>query len=274
MTTLGTLSNYLENKLINHLLRNTIYTRSSYIYVALYTTSPTDSKPGTEVSIEKGYARQYMGVSYAFNISGNSATNAILIQFPEATENWGTIVGVSIMDAKTDGNILFWGETNNQININTGEIYRINPGALEIKLNGGTKGGWGDGIPELILKHVLQTPSLPFSGTNVYVATGSALAIDENYTFVSWRETTGTGYSRKSATSWYEPTSGFTTNLSNINFATPPIAADWGRITHIVIFNASTTGDALMWGKLYSPIYITAGDGLKFDAGNIDITLN
>lgn len=270
MTILGTLSDYLKNKLINHLLRNTIYSTTSSRFLALYTTSPTDSKPGIEVStLGTGYARQ--NIDNAFNIFGNTATSNSKISFSEATQDWGIIVAASIMDTNISGNILFWGNTNNQINVNIGEVYAINSGDLEIILNGGTKGGWGDGIAELILKQ-----SLPFPGENIYMATGSALVIDENYNFVSWKETTGTGYSRKQVLSsnWYAPTTGSTTNLSNVYFATPPVAANWGRITHIAIFNAPTGGDVLMWGKLKYPIYITTGDGLKFDAGNIDITLN
>lgn len=44
------LSNYLENKLIDHVLRNTAYTPPATVYLALYTTDPTDADSGTEVS--------------------------------------------------------------------------------------------------------------------------------------------------------------------------------------------------------------------------------
>ena len=43
-------SNYLENALINAVLRNTSYTSPTTVYVSLYTTDPTDADSGTEVS--------------------------------------------------------------------------------------------------------------------------------------------------------------------------------------------------------------------------------
>ena len=42
-------SNYLENAIINAVLRNTAYTSPSTVYVSLYTSDPTDADTGTEV---------------------------------------------------------------------------------------------------------------------------------------------------------------------------------------------------------------------------------
>jgi len=270
MATLGTLTNYLENKLINHLLLNVDYTPPASVWLALYTASPSDTGGGTEVISVGNYARQRI----TFNVSANIATNSSIIYFPEATTNWGTIVAASIMDAVTNGNMLFWGEITNHTEINTGENYTINPSALNVELRGGDKGGWGDDVPERILKYVLT--GVNFNPGGIYIALGNNLSEGIDNSFVSWTETNGTGYSRKkiSGSSLYSPISGSTTNLSDVVFSAPPISANWGLITHVVIFDASSSGNALMWGKLQSPIYITAGDGLKFEAGNIDITLN
>ncbi len=51
------MSNYLENALINATLRNTSYTSPTTVYVALYTSDPTDADSGTECS-GTSYARQ------------------------------------------------------------------------------------------------------------------------------------------------------------------------------------------------------------------------
>ena len=42
------MSNYLENALINATLRNTGYTSPTTVYLALYTTDPTDADAGDE----------------------------------------------------------------------------------------------------------------------------------------------------------------------------------------------------------------------------------
>ena len=43
-------SNYLENAIIDAVLRNTSYTSPTTVYVGLFTTDPTDADSGTEVS--------------------------------------------------------------------------------------------------------------------------------------------------------------------------------------------------------------------------------
>ena len=43
-------TNYLEDKIINHVFGGAAYSAPSTSYVALYTTSPTDAGGGTEVS--------------------------------------------------------------------------------------------------------------------------------------------------------------------------------------------------------------------------------
>jgi|WetSurSiteA1Bulk_404760.scaffolds.fasta_scaffold00605_9 hypothetical protein len=275
MATIGTMTDYLENKLINHLLLNTNYSSPAAAYLALYTATPSDIRTGTEVISTvsaSSYTRQ--NISGNMTVSGSYAYNSTKITFPEAMSDWGTILGVGIMDAATSGCILFWGKMNNTITINTGEVFSINPGMLSIGLSGGTKGGWGDGIPQQILNHVLKNTPMSSPGTNVYVALGNGLTYGNGYEFTGWTETSATGYSRKKVTSWYSPTAGSTCNLAEVLFSNPPISVVWGSITNIVIFNASSSGDALLWGKLRSPVYIIDGDGFKFAPGDIDITFN
>ena len=47
---MAAMTDYLENKIIDWLLRGQTFTPPATAYVALYTTAPTDSTAGTEVS--------------------------------------------------------------------------------------------------------------------------------------------------------------------------------------------------------------------------------
>ena len=58
------LSDYLEDKLLDHVLRGTSYTSPTTVYVGLYTTDPGDDNSGTEVS-GGSYARQVLSVTTA-----------------------------------------------------------------------------------------------------------------------------------------------------------------------------------------------------------------
>lgn len=124
------ISNYLENELIDHILRNLAYTSPTTVYVALYTSDPTDADSGTEVT-GGSYARQ----SAAFSAPSNGATsNSSDITFPTATANWGTITHVGIRDALTTGNLLFHGALTASKVVNSGDTFKINATDLDVTL--------------------------------------------------------------------------------------------------------------------------------------------
>lgn len=123
-------SNYLENALINAVLRNTSYTSPATVYVALYTTDPTDADTGTEVS-GNGYVRQ----SVAFSSPSNGVTsNSGAVEFPQATGSWGTVAYVGLRDASSGGNLLFHTALDASKSIATGDVFRIAIGSLTVTL--------------------------------------------------------------------------------------------------------------------------------------------
>ena len=124
------LSNYLENALINVTLRATSYTAPTTVYVALYTSDPTDADTGTEVS-GTAYARQ----SVTFGAPSNAATtNSAAVEFPQAGGSWGTITHIGIRDASTAGNLLYHTALDASKTIATGDVFRIASGSLSVTL--------------------------------------------------------------------------------------------------------------------------------------------
>ena len=72
------LSDYLEDKLLDHVLRGTSYTSPTTFYVGLYTSDPGDDNSGTEVS-GGSYARQSLSVTTA---SAGIVTSSSDVTFP------------------------------------------------------------------------------------------------------------------------------------------------------------------------------------------------
>jgi hypothetical protein len=124
------MSNYLENALINATLRNTSYTSPTTVYLALYTTDPTDADSGTEVS-GNAYARQ--SITFGAPSDGVS-TNSAAIEFPQATGAWGTVAYVGIRDASTAGNLLYHTPLDASKTIATGDVFRVAVGSLSVTL--------------------------------------------------------------------------------------------------------------------------------------------
>lgn len=123
-------SNYLENKILLHVLSNTAYTSPAAVYLGLHTADPTDAGTGTEVS-GGSYARQ----SFASTISGNAASNTSAIEFPTATATWGTVGWVAVWDNLTGGNLLFHGALTASKTIASGDVFRVPAGDLDITLD-------------------------------------------------------------------------------------------------------------------------------------------
>ena len=124
------MSNYLENALINATLRNTSYTSVATIYVALYTTDPTDADTGTEVT-GGSYART--SVTFAAPSNGVSLSSAD-VTFPTCTAGWGTVTHIGLKDASTAGNLLYHTPLDTSKTIDSGDIFKISTGNLSVTL--------------------------------------------------------------------------------------------------------------------------------------------
>lgn len=124
------MSNYLENALINGTIRGSTFTAPTNVYVALYTSDPTDADTGTEVS-GGSYARQI--VTFGAPSNGVSASNAD-VTFPQATGSWGTVGWIGLRDAVSGGNLLYHTALDTSKVIDTGDVFKINSGNLSVTL--------------------------------------------------------------------------------------------------------------------------------------------
>ncbi|MFH1557658.1 MAG: hypothetical protein ABII76_22855 [Pseudomonadota bacterium] len=125
-------SNYLENKLLDHALGTTTYSKPSAVYLGLFTADPGEAGSGTEVA-GLGYARQYVQFTAA---SSGASENTSLITFPQATGGaWGTITHWALFDASTSGNMLISGAfTASRVIADTDQLL-INAGDIDITLD-------------------------------------------------------------------------------------------------------------------------------------------
>jgi hypothetical protein len=129
----GSKSDFLENELLDHVLGAAAYTAPATLYVALFTVAPSDAGGGTEVT-GGSYARKSV-TNNATNFpaaSGGSKSNGTLIEFAQATANWGTVVAAGIFDAATSGNLLYWATLTNSRTIFAGDTPQFQAGDIVI----------------------------------------------------------------------------------------------------------------------------------------------
>lgn len=125
----GNLSNYLEDKLIDHFLGTTSFTAPAAVYVALYTVAPSDAGGGTEVT-GGSYARQTATFTASASGATSNNSNIDFTNMPAAT-----VVAIGIHDNVSAGNLLLWGTLTTNKTTDAGDTLRIATGDLDISID-------------------------------------------------------------------------------------------------------------------------------------------
>ena len=131
---MSAMSTYLENALVNHVLRNTDYTTpGTTIYVGLikyYDAAVVEAGTLTQEASGGSYARVQVT---AWDAASNGATqNTGAITFPTATGDWGGISGVIISDHASAGNVLLHGSLTSARDVKNGDVFKFNAGDLDV----------------------------------------------------------------------------------------------------------------------------------------------
>jgi len=121
---------------------------------------------------------------------------------------------------------------------------------------------------EKLLLDFLMTTGTATRPTNWYVALFTAAPNDAG----GGTEVSAGGYARQSvAFSAAASPGGTTSNSGEVSFTAS--GGDYGTVTHMGIFDASSSGNLLWHGALTASKAVADGDTLTFAAGNIDLTM-
>jgi hypothetical protein len=126
---MAAISNYLENELLDHVLKAAAYTAGASVKLALFTSNPTDAGSGTEVS-GGSYARQT--ITFGTAASGGTISNTADITF--TTMPAATVTHVGIYEHTSD-NLLFHGALSSSKSVDAGDTFKISTGDLDISLD-------------------------------------------------------------------------------------------------------------------------------------------
>lgn len=125
-------SDYLANKLNDHVCGKTTFTAPTTMYAQLYSSNPGPTNTGAQISIARA--------AYTNNVtnwpasSGRSKTNGTKI-------SWGSTAGVTgfadathvgFLDASSGGDLLFYGALNAAMQLDDRTEIAILPGQLTI----------------------------------------------------------------------------------------------------------------------------------------------
>lgn len=129
----GNLSDYAENKLLNHLLGIESFSMPENVYIALFNTDPTDAGTGTEVS-GSGYERKKATGTFTKAVNGTT-WSTVSHMFPAAQSLWGEITHIGIYDSPKGGNLLAHGKLKNEKTIAATDKIEIEPGNVKVVMD-------------------------------------------------------------------------------------------------------------------------------------------
>lgn len=127
---MGAKTDFLEDEIIDHVLRNAAYTSPTTVYLALLTADPTDLGTQTNEVTGGSYARE--AVAFDAPSPAGETQNTSLIAFTTATATWGTISHWAIADAVSSGNYLYHGAFDAAKLVDSGDDFEIAVGEFEI----------------------------------------------------------------------------------------------------------------------------------------------
>jgi len=122
------ISDYFEDKILDHMLRNQSFTPPASVYAALNVDDPLETG-ACEVS-GQGYARQ----SIAWNAAtGGTLDNSAVIDFTDMPA--ACIRFASIHDASTSGSVLWSGSLSASKTVNASDTFQFPAGSLDVTLD-------------------------------------------------------------------------------------------------------------------------------------------
>lgn len=262
-------SNYLEDKINDHVLTNTAFTKPATVYLSLHTGDPGESGTGSEVS-GGSYARVAITNNNTnFPVCPSTGTptktNGQPFSFPTSTASWGTVTHWALYDASSAGNMIAHGAFSTPRLVASGKTMKVPAGGLTFTLNNYTNGGMTDYTKRKVLDHVFGGPAYT-PAASVYVGLGTALSGES---ITEWDDT---DYTRQ-ACAFDASSGGVTQNAAAETFANSVVDANV-TLTHFGIWDDASLGNLLYVGALTASKAVAIGDSFGIPDGGLIINID
>ena len=124
-------SDYLENKILDYVLRAQSYSAPSAIYLSLHSSDPTDDDGGEISAGGNSYARQEITFAAAHATDGSIASNSVetFSDMPAVT-----VTHIGLHDHVSAGNLLFHGALAANKTVAAGDTVQFASGAITVTL--------------------------------------------------------------------------------------------------------------------------------------------
>lgn len=270
---MGSLSDFSESALMNHVFSSSAYTPAATVYLALCTADPTDAGTGASMN-EVGNSNNYTRKAITFGAaSARRVTQSADVEFDQASGSWGTVTHYAIVDSATHGagNMLAHGALSTSKSIVNGNTPTVPSGEVYVEIGGAFSVYLANGLLDRMFRNQA------FTKPDTFVALTTA-TVDEDDTGSTLTEPSGNGYARievdvngGDAPTWSTISGGALSNTHAVEFG--PASGSWGTITSVAVVTASSAGQVLMFSNDLADQAVTTDDTVVFDVGDLDLVL-
>lgn len=263
-------SDFLENKLADHAVGTTTYVpyTAGNLSLKLYTAPPTDAGAGgTEVS-GAGYAALAIANNLTnFPLCSASGTptklNGTILQFPQATGAWGTITHWALW-ASTD--MLAVGTVTPNNVVVAGDAPKFAVGELSITFTNSAAGGLSESVRRKLLDLAFgaQVYAKPVT---VYASVGTSISGE---TPSEWDDA---GYNRAPVTFTAASAGAAVSATVNGPVLAATVDSSGDTLTHYGLWDDPSSGSLIASGPLSTPRSPLATETLRFNTGEIILTV-
>jgi len=271
---MGSLSDFLELELLDHIC-NATYTPAATIYLALATADPTDAGTGASMN-ECADANAYARKAIAFAAASSRVVDQDgVVTFDQASGSWGTVTHWAILDSGTHGagNMLAHGEFSESKAIVNGNTPSVASSEIDVTFSAGEI---SDHLADELLDHAFRNAA--YTAPDTYVGLVTAVSADDD-TGSTITEVSGGSYARVqvnvnggASPTWDLAASGLVDNTHAISFTTA--TASWGTVVGVVICDAASAGNLLLYDNTMADQAVGNGDTVSFPIGDLDCTLD
>lgn len=259
----GTISDFLEDALLDHVFENTAYTSPTALYVALSTADPLDTGAGIAEPVGNGYARQSEDNWDVASSRASENTDALV--WTASGGDWGSITHWALFDHVSAGNMLAHGDFASARTISDGNSLNVAAGGIDISF---VAGEISDFLANELLDHFLMTGD--YAQPTIYLAL-TTVTVTDSMTGTTITEPGSGAYARLAVPNWDASSAGATENTGIDAFTTA--TGSWGTILDVAIVDASSVGNLLAYSPIGTSVLVIADDIFRFLAGALDVTL-
>jgi hypothetical protein len=258
---MGSLSDVLENEVLDHILKVGAYTPPATVYLGFSTADPLDTAAGWADPTYTGYARKAISFGAA---ASRRITQDADVTFDPCTAGSSTVSHWGLWSAVSAGVMMAHGAFAVAKSIVPGNTPKVVSGEVYVEFSAVANKGVYSAYALLLLNWLFDAGTLA-QPTNIDLALHTAVCADAG----PGTEVTGGSYVRKTCNTWDTAVGGVSENTGAQDFATA--TASWGTV---VAMSAYDDTEPMLFTNDPTDQLVGIGDICRVEDGGFDVTLS